>query len=102
MYEIWKATLPKLKEFKPSDKVCERHFQQSDVIRNFEQVINGEVFKLERGRARLKPNAIPYLNLPSDEDIVPVFVFLNFRKNWLFTFLFYCRILVVENHQNHQ
>lgn len=40
-------------------RVCEKHFDDSDIIRVDEFVINGEVASLKRDKPLLKPNAVP-------------------------------------------
>uniref|UniRef100_A0A1L8DD22 THAP-type domain-containing protein n=1 Tax=Nyssomyia neivai TaxID=330878 RepID=A0A1L8DD22_9DIPT len=69
LFEKWKENLPKKRPFKRNDRVCERHFQPEDVIKTWEHKINGQIFHLERGKPRLRPNAIPCRNFPKEEEI---------------------------------
>lgn len=62
-YEAWARVLPKQRELKPHDKVCERHFHEHEICRTFENNINGLIYKMERGRPRLNPKSVPSLNL---------------------------------------
>lgn len=64
------SVLPKLRAIKNHDKVCERHFHKEDIITTYDHIIEGQMFQMERGRARLKTNAIPCLNLPTDDELV--------------------------------
>ena len=60
--------MPKKREFKEQDRVCERHFRKSDIITTWDHVINGVLHQLPRGKPRLNPTAIPELNLPVIDD----------------------------------
>lgn len=66
LFNLWKEILPKTREFKKIDKVCERHFSKDDIMTTFDHVINGELMQMERGRPRLKPHVVPSLNLDID------------------------------------
>lgn len=68
--------MPEVKrEFKPNDKLCERHFNKEDIITTWEHIINGKVCVLERAKPKLKDNAIPKLFLE-----VPEHLFVSFLK----------------------
>lgn len=68
MLSTWIEILPKLRELKAHDKVCERHFNEDDICTTYDNRINGFLVKMERGRARLKPNAVPSRNLEVDQQ----------------------------------
>lgn len=62
--EKWKRAIPRQEtgDFNFDSKyvrVCEKHFDDSDIIRADEFVINGEVVSLKRDKPLLKPNAVP-------------------------------------------
>lgn len=49
--------------------MCERHFDESQILTHWEHIINGAVEKIEREKPKIKANAIPYLNLPDTQDV---------------------------------
>lgn len=63
MFERWHSVLPKHRNFKPTDRVCERHFQPGDIQTTWDHIINGKLVQLERNKPMLMPNAVPTLNL---------------------------------------
>lgn len=67
IFNEWKKLVPEIKrEFKPSDKLCERHFATEDIITTWEHIINGKKCVLERAKPKLKDSAIPkyFLDVP--------------------------------------
>ncbi|XP_063704359.1 uncharacterized protein LOC134833831 [Culicoides brevitarsis] len=61
---LWKAVVPENRRpLTKGDKLCHRHFQESDIERYFEHTINGETFQMLRDRPRLSKTAVPSLNL---------------------------------------
>lgn len=72
MFKKWMEALPKHKEFKHSDRVCEYHFMKDLIVTTWDHWINGELHKLERGKPRLKAEAVPSLEL----NINQVFVYI--------------------------
>lgn len=50
------------------DRVCERHFNKEDIQTTWDHVINGELLQMERGKPKLKSNAIPSNNLPTEDQ----------------------------------
>lgn len=63
MFERWHSVLPKHRDFKPTDRVCERHFQPGDIRTTWDHIINGELVRMERTKAMLLPHAVPSQNL---------------------------------------
>lgn len=57
------------REFRETDRVCERHFDKTQILTHWEHIIDGEVSQLKREKPRIKSNAVPYLNLPETETI---------------------------------
>lgn len=57
------------REFRETDRVCERHFDRSQILTHWEHIIEGKVHQLEREKPKIKGNAIPYLNLPETDDV---------------------------------
>lgn len=47
------------REFRESDKVCERHFTADQIITHWEHVIDGKLCQLEREKPKIKVDAIP-------------------------------------------
>lgn len=56
------------REFRETDRVCERHFDRSQILTHWEHIIKGEIHQIEREKPKIKADAIPYLNLPDTED----------------------------------
>lgn len=69
-FEQWKNVLFNKREFRETDRVCERHFDGNQILTHWEHIINGEVHQIEREKPKIKADAIPYLNLPNTEDAV--------------------------------
>lgn len=60
----WSAVIPQNKRpLTKSDKICSRHFLETDIERYFEHNINGEITQMLRDRPRLKSKTIPTQNL---------------------------------------
>jgi hypothetical protein len=55
----------KKRQFKEHDRVCERHFDESDIVQFWESNINGQVHLTPRDKPKLRENAIPSKNLPT-------------------------------------
>ncbi|XP_035791902.1 uncharacterized protein LOC118466516 [Anopheles albimanus] len=83
MFEKWREALPKHRELKLHDRVCEKHFRPSDIIRNWTHTINGLTAVLPRKKPTLLPSAIPLPEEPlkrkkptksvdKDQRMVPV------------------------------
>lgn len=66
----WAAVLPNKRPFKKHDRVCERHFEDADIIKFWEANINGHVHVTPRDKPKLRENACPCKNLPSKGDFV--------------------------------
>ncbi|KAJ6638481.1 hypothetical protein Bhyg_11216 [Pseudolycoriella hygida] len=65
LFNLWKSVLPNRRELKPTDRVCERHFQEDHICKTFDHIINGELHQIDRGKPKLRDTAIPFYNLPS-------------------------------------
>ncbi|XP_055300746.1 uncharacterized protein LOC129567660 [Sitodiplosis mosellana] len=63
-FESWKKKLFNKREFRETDRVCERHFDRTQILTHWEHIIDGKVCQLEREKPKIKSNAVPYLNLP--------------------------------------
>jgi hypothetical protein len=73
MFEKWKEKLANKREFKKNDRVCERHFESSEIIEYWESKINGVIHKTKREKPKLAPTAVPKLHIPKwDEFNSPV------------------------------
>lgn len=60
----WAAAVPQKKRpLKAGDKICCRHFLESDIEKLWEHKINGETTQMVRDRPRLKKNVVPHRNL---------------------------------------
>lgn len=67
-FDHWKNLLFNKREFRETDRVCERHFDRSQILTHWEHIIKGEVHQIEREKPKIRADAIPYLNLPDTED----------------------------------
>lgn len=81
LFDQWKAVLPNKRPFKRSDRVCERHFLKHDILTTWDHNINGVLHKLERGKAKLKPNSVPCLNLDDKSNMISPTTPRNSRNN---------------------
>lgn len=60
----WSAVVPQNKRpLTKGDKICSKHFLESDIERYFEHNINGKITQMLRDRPRLKSKTIPTQNL---------------------------------------
>lgn len=75
IFNTWKCKLFNKRVLHEKDKVCERHFTKDEILTHWDHKINGTLVKLERDKPKLKPTAIPTLNLP--EMYVPDNIFAN-------------------------
>lgn len=67
MVEKWANVVKnKKRELNKNDRICERHFEESDVIQFWESNINGQVHLTPRDKPKLRDSAIPTKNLGSD------------------------------------
>lgn len=67
----WKEVLHNKRVLKTHDRVCERHFEEKDIIQYWQANINGQIHLTPRDKPKLRENAIPTLNLPSREQFEP-------------------------------
>lgn len=81
LFDQWKAVLPTKRPFKRSDRVCERHFKKNDILTTWDHNINGVLHKLERGKAKLKPNSVPCMNLDDKSNMISPTMPRNSRNN---------------------
>ncbi|ETN62019.1 hypothetical protein AND_006322 [Anopheles darlingi] len=58
-FEKWREALPKHRELKLHDRVCEKHFRPSDILRDWTHTINGLTTVLPRKKPTLLPSAVP-------------------------------------------
>ncbi|XP_031622805.1 uncharacterized protein LOC116340451 [Contarinia nasturtii] len=68
-FESWKNRLFNKREFRETDRVCERHFDKTQILTHWQHIIDGKVCELEREKPKIKSSAVPYLNLPETEII---------------------------------
>ena len=88
LLKTWADVLPnKKRPFKESDRVCELHFDECDIIDFWSSKINGQVHITPRDKPKLKVNAIPSRNLPTSDGaplkpkvINPAEILLNKRN----------------------
>lgn len=52
------------RDFRETDRVCERHFDRNQILTHWEHIIDGKVCQLEREKPKIKSDAVPFLNLP--------------------------------------
>lgn len=69
-FDQWKNVLFNKREFRETDRVCERHFDRTQILTHWEHIIKGVIHQIEREKPKIKADAIPYLNLPDTEDAV--------------------------------
>lgn len=67
LLERWAELLPNKRSFKKHDRVCERHFNEEDIIQYWEANIKGQIHLTPRDKPKLRENAIPCKNLPSKD-----------------------------------
>ncbi|XP_067636950.1 uncharacterized protein [Eurosta solidaginis] len=66
----WLDAIPGIKPpIKSSWRVCQNHFKTEYILKYFSHIIDGEVYLLKRGRAKLEANAVPTENLQPPTDI---------------------------------
>uniref|UniRef100_A0A182M708 THAP-type domain-containing protein n=1 Tax=Anopheles culicifacies TaxID=139723 RepID=A0A182M708_9DIPT len=58
-FEEWRQALPKHRPLAKHDRVCEKHFKSSDILRDWTYQIEGKTRKLLRSKPILQPDAIP-------------------------------------------
>lgn len=58
------------REFRETDRVCERHFDRTQILTHWEHIIEGKVCQLEREKPKIRPSAVPYLNLPGTDYLL--------------------------------
>lgn len=66
-FDSWKKVLISKREFRETDKVCERHFQKHQIITHWNHVIDGKLCQLKRDKPKIQQDAIPLLNLPTNK-----------------------------------
>lgn len=76
MFAQWSDVLPKVRQFKTTDKVCYLHFKPDEILSTFDHLINGHLIKIQRDRRRLKPNAVPSLEITTKEEWVSCIFYL--------------------------
>lgn len=67
-FESWKKILFNKREFRETDRVCERHFDRSQILTHWTHIIDGQICQLEREKPKIRPNAVPHLNLPETDE----------------------------------
>lgn len=64
IFIAWKKRLYNKREFRPKDKICERHFTKDQIVTHWDHFIDGANVQLQRDKPKLKATAIPTENLP--------------------------------------
>lgn len=67
LFKKWQQAIPRADRLlSQKDKVCEHHFSQDLVEKTYKINVGGTITEVERGRAKLDPDAVPRLfpNLP--------------------------------------
>lgn len=64
IFAAWQKILYNKRMFRAKDKVCERHFEKDQILTHWDHKIGGNIVQLQRDKPKLKPDAIPTLNLP--------------------------------------
>lgn len=49
LFDAWSKVLPNKRPLKAHDRVCERHFEDGDIIQFWESTINGQIHQTPRG-----------------------------------------------------
>ncbi|KAM7347977.1 uncharacterized protein ACRADG_007443 [Cochliomyia hominivorax] len=70
LFAQWAEILPKVRTLRSTDRVCHLHFRPEDVIFTFDHCINGQIFKIQRDRPKLKPHALPCLEMTTDDELL--------------------------------
>ncbi|XP_058054417.1 uncharacterized protein LOC131206057 [Anopheles bellator] len=65
-FEQWRQALPKHRPLRIHDRVCEKHFKPSDIVRDWIHNINGREEVLPRRKPSLLPTAVPYYEEPAE------------------------------------
>uniref|UniRef100_A0A182QT72 THAP-type domain-containing protein n=1 Tax=Anopheles farauti TaxID=69004 RepID=A0A182QT72_9DIPT len=65
-FEQWRKALPNYRPLKPHDRVCEKHFKPTDILRDWTYNIEGKTEKLPRAKPVLQPDAVPCYIEPTD------------------------------------
>uniref|UniRef100_A0A182NM39 THAP-type domain-containing protein n=1 Tax=Anopheles dirus TaxID=7168 RepID=A0A182NM39_9DIPT len=58
-FELWSKALPNYRPLQPHDRVCEKHFKPTDIMREWTYNIEGKTEKLPRTKPVLQPDAVP-------------------------------------------
>uniref|UniRef100_A0A182J3R2 Uncharacterized protein n=1 Tax=Anopheles atroparvus TaxID=41427 RepID=A0A182J3R2_ANOAO len=67
-FKQWSDVLPKHRRLTNHDRVCEKHFDPADIMRDWSHVIQGETKKVKRCKPNLRPDAVPrYFDLSEAE-----------------------------------
>lgn len=69
-FENWKRKLFNKREFRETDRVCERHFEKNQILTHWDHIIDGKLCQLEREKPKIKFDAVPHLNLPETETVL--------------------------------
>ncbi|KAI8127955.1 hypothetical protein FF38_08959 [Lucilia cuprina] len=81
LFAQWAELLPKVRTLRSIDRVCYLHFRPEDVVYTFDHCINGQIFKIHRDRPRLKPDALPCLEMTTKEELLSYKVKHRLRSN---------------------
>lgn len=69
LLEKWASLLPNKRSFKKHDRVCQRHFNEDDIIQFWEVNINGKTHLTPRDKPKLRENAVPCKNIPNINEV---------------------------------
>ncbi|XP_065365181.1 uncharacterized protein LOC135958223 [Calliphora vicina] len=70
LFAQWADILPKVRTLRSIDRICHLHFRPEDVVYTFDHIINGQIYKIQRDRPRLKPDALPCLEMTTKEELL--------------------------------
>lgn len=71
IFDEWEKILFNKREFRATDKVCERHFPKDEMLTHWDHLIDGQIVQIKRDKPKIKHRAIPTLNMP---DMIPKIV----------------------------
>ena len=69
--EKWKKVIPGSEELTTKSSICELHFKEDFILRNYVHTIDGKTVTIARGKPILKLDAIPtiFTNLPDYHSV---------------------------------
>ncbi|ESO09966.1 hypothetical protein HELRODRAFT_167798 [Helobdella robusta] len=67
----WNEKLKRIGHLKLGDVICDLHFEEKYILKNFSTTVNGTLIEIERGKWSLTEDAIPskHLSVSGDKKI---------------------------------